>query len=114
MNLTSSENAANIGTNNTPAVYETENIPPEEKIIYERFQIKKIGFVWLIAELNPEENLAFGYANLDNDELAEWGYVSISELLSNGAVLDKDWKPCKFSQAQKIVAEEKKEVSAER
>lgn len=106
MNLTPSENAANI-EKKIPALYQTENVPFEEKIIFQRYQIKEIGFVWLIAELNPDEDLAFGYANLDNDNFAEWGYISISELLSNGAVLDKDWKPCKFSQAQSIIEEEK-------
>ena len=89
-----------------PGLYETEKVPLEQKIIHQRYQIKKIGFYWLLAELDPKENMAFGYANLNDDEMAEWGYIDISELLSNGAVLDKDWKPCTFSQAKKMIAEE--------
>lgn len=58
-----------------------------------------MGFYWLIAELDPKKNLAFGYANLNNDDFAEWGYISIDELLENGAELDKDWTPCKYKEA---------------
>lgn len=79
-----------------PKLYETENIPFEEKVIYRRYQIEEIGFYWLIAELDREENLAFGYANLNNDAFAEWGYISIDELLDAGAKLDEEWKPCKY------------------
>jgi hypothetical protein len=92
-----------------PRLYETENISIEEKVVHCRYQIKEIGFFWLIVELNPKENLAFGYANLDNDSFAEWGYISIAELLVNGAALDPDWKPCKFSDALKKIVEEERE-----
>ena len=34
-----------------PELYETENIPFEEKIIYRRYQVKELGYYWLIAEL---------------------------------------------------------------
>ena len=47
----------------------------------------------MIAELDPERNLAFGYANLNNDDFAEWGYISIDELVENGAQLDPNWNP---------------------
>jgi hypothetical protein len=35
---------------------------------------------WYITEYNPEEDLAFGFANLGDTEMAELGYVSIKEL----------------------------------
>jgi len=69
-----------------------------EKTIYQHYQIRRIGFYWLIAELAPEKNLAFGYANLNNDDFAEWGYISITELIDNKAELDKNWIPCKFKE----------------
>ena len=82
-----------------PRLYQTESIPLKDKVIYQRYQLKEVDFFWLISELDPEENLAFGYANLNDDDRAEWGYISVTELLQNRAVLDRDWKPCKFEEA---------------
>jgi len=70
-----------------PKLYETENIPFDEKIIYRRYQVKELGYYWLIAELDKKSNIAFGYANLNNDDFAEWGYISIDELELCGAEL---------------------------
>lgn len=91
-----------------PELYATEDLPFEKKIIYRRYQIKEIGFYWLIAELDRKKNLAFGYANLNNDDFAEWGYISIKELLDNGAELDREWKPCTYNEAIKRIMEERK------
>jgi hypothetical protein len=96
-----------VDTSKIPGLYQTENVPLEDKIIFQRYHIKEIGFYWLVCELDPKENIAFGYANLNNEEMAEWGEIDVSELLSNGAVLDRDWKPCKFSKAKKVIAEER-------
>ena len=93
-----------------PVLYATENIPFEKKMIHQRYHIKNIGFYWLIAELDKEQNLGFGYANLNNDIFAEWGYISIDELLENGAKLDKTWKPCTYREARKRVAGENKQI----
>jgi len=82
-----------------PGLYGQENVPLENHIIHQRYRIESIGFYWLIAEIDPEELLAFGYANLNNDDFAEWGYISIDELLENGAELDKEWKPSTFKVA---------------
>jgi hypothetical protein len=86
-----------------PELYETENIPFDEKIIYRRYQIKELGYYWLIAELDKKNNIAFGYANLNNDLFAEWGYISIDELELCGAELDENWKHCKFTEAVKRI-----------
>jgi hypothetical protein len=94
-------------SNEIHELYESEKVPLEQKIIYQRYHIKQIGFYWLVAELDPKENIAFGFANLNDEEMSEWGYIDISELVSNGAVLDKDWKPCAFSQAKKRIDEER-------
>lgn len=83
-----------------PRLYETEKIPIPDKIIYQHYLYPpKDGFYWLIAELDPREKLAFGYACLNDPMNAEWGYISIQELEEVGAVLDPDWKPLPFSLA---------------
>jgi len=94
-------------TDSIPGLYATEHVPFEDKVIYRRYRIREIGFYWLIAELDKEENLAFGYANLNNDDFAEWGYISIDELLENGAESDKEWRKCTYRDAMKKVIEER-------
>lgn len=88
-----------------PKLYETDGIPLEKKIIYQKWEIPQIGFYWLISELDKKENLAFGYANLNDDYFAEWGYISIEELIDNGANQDREWRPCTFEEAQKKIRE---------
>lgn len=61
-----------------PALYETEDVPLSDKMIYLHYFIGSCD--WWIAELDPEQLLAFGYANLGDDRSAEWGYVSLGEL----------------------------------
>ena len=78
-------------------------MPLEKKIIYQKWEIKEIGFYWLIAELDRKDNLAFGYANLNNDDFAEWGYISIEELIDNRAAKDRNWKPVTFEEALKKI-----------
>jgi hypothetical protein len=92
-----------------PELYETEKVPFEDKVIHQRYQIRDIGFYWLIAELDEKQNLGFGYANLNNDDFAEWGYISITELRENGAKLDKKWGPCTYSEAKKRIEHEMKQ-----
>jgi hypothetical protein len=96
-------------TDEIPRLYETDKVPFEKKTIYQRYRIEPIGFYWLIAELDKEKNLAFGYANLNNDLFAEWGYISIGELLENGAELDRDWKPCTYRDAINRIKKERGE-----
>ena len=82
-----------------PKLNETEETPLREKTIYQRWIHESTGFYWLIAEYDPKSKLAFGYANLNNDELAEWGYIDVQELIDVGAVLDEGWRPRKFKEA---------------
>lgn len=86
-----------------PELYATESLRFEKKIIHQRYRIKEIGFYWLIAELDPKKNLAFGYANLNDDQMAEWGYISIDELIDNHAELDREWKPCTYREAKERI-----------
>jgi hypothetical protein len=61
-----------------PRLYETEDIPLKDKLIYLHFFIGRCD--WYIAEYDGDD-LFFGFAILNNDyEMAEWGYISFSEL----------------------------------
>jgi hypothetical protein len=89
-----------------PRLYETEEIPLEDKLIYLHFFIG--GSDWYIAEYDGKD-LFFGYAILNGDtEMAEWGYVSFKELRSlripPGFEVDCDqyWEIRKASQVDKI------------
>ncbi len=63
-----------------PRLYDTENQPIAEKLIYLHFFIG--GCDWYIAEYDGDD-IFFGYAILNGDLLnAEWGYISFSELKS--------------------------------
>jgi len=91
--------------NGIPKLYETEEVPLDGKTIYQVYTIPSVKFYWLISELDEKKNLAFGFANLNNDIFAEWGYISINELLENGAELVEDWEPCKYPEARKLIEE---------
>ena len=93
-----------------PELYGTENISLERKVIYQKWEIPQIGFYWLIAELDRKKNLAFGYANLNDDYFAEWGYIDVEELVDNGAVQDRSWRPVTFEEAQKKIREYRKGI----
>jgi hypothetical protein len=89
-----------------PRLYETEQIPMRDKLIRLHFFIG--GCDWYIAEYDGED-LFFGYAILNNDEeMAEWGYVSLAELKSikigPGIEVDNDlsWKTRKASEIPRI------------
>ncbi len=63
-----------------PILYETENVPLKDKLIYLHFFIG--GCDWFACEYDGND-LFFGFAILNNDyQMAEWGYVSFSELKS--------------------------------
>ena len=63
-----------------PKLYETENVPLKDKLIYLHFFIG--GCDWFVCEYDGND-LFFGFAILNNDyQMAEWGYVSFSELKS--------------------------------
>jgi len=48
-------------------------------VVVKLFNPAGIG-TWWLSELNPDENVAFGYALLDDPLFAELGYVDIAEL----------------------------------
>ena len=83
-----------------PRLYETENVPTEDKLIYLHFFIG--GCDWYMTEYDGDD-LFFGFAILNSDfEMAEWGYISFAELQSinvHGIEIDceTDWTPKKAS-----------------
>jgi len=82
-----------------PKLYETEGIPFEKKVIYQKWVHPYAeGFEWFIAELDEKEELAFGYANLNDSVMAEWGYISLKELKENDAFPLEDWEPKPFEE----------------
>jgi len=92
--------------NKIPRLYETEEIPLAEKIIHLHFFIG--GCDWYVAEYDGGD-LFYGYANLNDEQNAEWGYVSFNELKAitiNGIEIDCEleefWSPKPVSQIPAI------------
>lgn len=109
-----------------PPLYRTTKIPFDDKIILLHFfipgQDTKLdeifpilpkttqrhhlillhhSFHWYIAEYDGED-LFYGYANLGDPQMAEWGYSSFAELREPGpygihVIHDTLWTPKKFS-----------------
>ncbi len=83
-----------------PGLYETENTPLEDKMIYQHYFLG--GSDWYMAEYDPNDRLFFGYAILNADyQNAEWGYTNLDELVDinvHGIEVDRDlhWKPERF------------------
>ena len=89
-----------------PKLYETENIPPKEKLIYLHFFIGDCD--WYVSEFDGEDTF-WGYAILNGDvETAEWGYCSFDELrkirIPPGFEIDceKNWRVRKAIEIEKI------------
>ena len=91
-----------------PALYETEAVPLTEKTIYLHYFIEACD--WYMAEYDRNKDLFFGFANLGDPQMAEWGYISHKELkdisIPPGIEVDRDihWKPRRVSDIEKIVA----------
>lgn len=67
----------------TPKLYEQDNVPFADKMVYGAFIIPfKSNWTWYMTEYDSEQKLAFGLV-LGHE--AEWGYFSIEELQSLGA-----------------------------
>lgn len=97
-----------------PELYATEKISFDQKIIYQRYHFRRPimsngmfydarGFNWLLAELDKKEMIAFGYANLNDDQNSEWGLIYLPDIMRVGAVRDRKWKPLPFPEAKRLV-----------
>lgn len=103
-----------IAQDDIPELYKTEKIPFEQKLIYQRYHFRRPimnnglfydarGFNWLLSELDKKEQIAFGYANLNDEQNSEWGLIYIPDVIRIGAVRDKRWTPMPFPEAKKLV-----------
>jgi hypothetical protein len=90
-----------------PRLYETENTDLKDKEIHLHFFIGSAD--WYIAEYDGDD-LFWGYAHLGDDQCAEWGYVSFSELrsikvqgwLEVDCEIEEVWQVRKASEIDKI------------
>ena len=83
-----------------PVLYETDEIDCADKIIRLHFFIG--GCDWYIVEFDGKDTF-FGFANLNDPQNAEWGYISLNELAAidlHGLEVDRDlhWQPKRFSE----------------
>ena len=72
-----------------PQLHSSEYLPPDKRPIYRVFALMrndKVKAFWFVAEYDADKDLAFGYANLGNDEEAHWGQFYLRELREIGAV----------------------------
>jgi hypothetical protein len=90
-----------------PPLYATESVEANNKTIFARLFALASAATWFIAEYDPEEQLAFGYADLGDPTCAEWGYVDVRELellrwLGVPRVeLDLHFSPTKFAELER-------------
>ncbi|MBL8029000.1 MAG: hypothetical protein JNL74_21435 [Fibrobacteres bacterium] len=81
-----------------PKLYSQEKAGIENTIIYQKWiHPFAPGFYWLISEYDPIEQMAFGYANLNDDQNAEWGYIYLPEIIEAGACIEKSFESQKFT-----------------
>jgi hypothetical protein len=78
-----------------PKTYEQDGLGDQAKVYLHYF---RGGCDWYITEKDSDPDgegqmQAFGYANLDDPENAELGYISIQELIENNVELDLYWNP---------------------
>lgn len=85
-----------------PALYSTDDVPAADKTIVAHYFGGAAD--WWLAEYDPETGEAFGYANLGDPQMAEWGSIYLPELeainLRNGLlVIERDlyWTPTRFA-----------------
>jgi hypothetical protein len=88
-----------------PALYATQGQPAAEKVLHAHYFVT--GCDWWIAEYDPNTGPAFGYACLGDPNLAEWGYVDLTELeavaVHDGLVVverDLHWVPVPAREAR--------------
>ena len=92
-----------------PASYETEETDTPDKIVHLHYFSG--GSDYYIIEKDkgsPDDEVkgiqqqAFGYAILNGDTInAEWGYISIAELIENNVEIDFHFNPIRFRELKK-------------
>lgn len=93
---------------NVLPLYATESTSAQDKTIFARLFALASAATWYIAEFDPEQRLAFGYADLGDPVSAEWGYISVAELESlrwlgvPRVELDLHFTPTKFGDLKEV------------
>jgi len=89
-----------------PGPYGQDEVPADDKIVYLHYFYG--GCDWYITERDEWgiQYQMFGYANLGDDDMAEWGYVGVPELEDSRVELDLFWKPCRFCDIDKEQSEQ--------
>ena len=77
-----------------PTLDETAEQGIDESFAYVKIFNPMGNHQWFITAYDPEQNLAFGYVNLNDPQMAELGYISMQELeeikLPFGMKLERD------------------------
>lgn len=63
-----------------PSLEATAQLGIEDQVAHVRLFLPGTAATWWISSLDVEGDLAFGFATLGDPEMAELGYISLSEL----------------------------------
>ena len=76
----------------------------ENATVHIKLHIPNSGYCWYLTEYDPNDNIAFGYTNLNDPQMAELGYISIQELIEvdkYDVVRDLSFKPTTLKEVKK-------------
>lgn len=78
-----------------PKLYENENLEPKEIKVPIKLYDPFINFCFYLTEYDSDTQLAFGFANLNDKQSVELGYINIKVILSDSVyiTLDNKWNP---------------------
>ncbi|MBL4703202.1 MAG: hypothetical protein JKY54_01690 [Flavobacteriales bacterium] len=80
---------------NTPKVYEQEEIESDKKKFYIHYFNPNSDFYISEKDFENEQLQAYGFACLNGDKQnAEFGYISINEIIKLGFEIDLHFQPC--------------------
>jgi hypothetical protein len=85
-----------------PALYSGEDVAAADKVVVLHYFVG--GCDWWLTEVDFESGMAFGFVNLGDPDMAEWGSVFLPELEAVKAhgwmVVERDcwWSLKKFSE----------------
>ena len=79
-----------------PVLYSQENKEIDDILIHQVWVLPFVNFTWLISEYDPNDKIAFGFANLNDDQNAEWGYIHLPEIIEAGAFPLPGFSPMRF------------------
>ena len=88
-----------------PALYATDGVAPEQKVLHVKFFDPCGRGTWYVAEFDPKTRIAFGWCTSPlGADCDEWGYFELDELEATKNVLglpmerDLHWTPIAFGQ----------------